>query len=176
MYQKCTDNGLSVRKEDIRGLLSILDPEGVKRRRSRRLRRRAYFSKGPNFIWHQDSYDKLKPFGICINGCIDGFSRKVIWLKAYNTSSDPNVIGGYFIEALEELEGCPKIVRGDRGTENSSVCSFQRGLRQYHQYAFAGERSFLYGRSTANQRIESWWGFLRKECAEFWISLFPPIL
>jgi hypothetical protein len=22
--------------------------------------------KGPNYIWHIDNYDKLKPFGICI--------------------------------------------------------------------------------------------------------------
>ncbi|KAL3866159.1 hypothetical protein ACJMK2_043487 [Sinanodonta woodiana] len=25
------------------------------------------------------------------------------------------------------------------------------------------------------QRIESWWGFLRKECVEFWLSLFDQI-
>ena len=27
---------------------------------------------GPNFIWHMDGYDKLKPYGITIHGCIDG--------------------------------------------------------------------------------------------------------
>ena len=27
---------------------------------------------GPNFSWHCDGYDKLKPFGIAIHGCIDG--------------------------------------------------------------------------------------------------------
>lgn len=31
---------------------------------------------------------------------------------------------------------------------------------------------FVYGRSTANQRIESWWGILRKHCAQFWMNLF----
>ena len=30
---------------------------------------------GPNYVWHIDGYDKLKPFGIAISGCIDGFSR-----------------------------------------------------------------------------------------------------
>ena len=28
----------------------------------------------PNFLWHCDGYDKLKPFGIAIHGCIDGYS------------------------------------------------------------------------------------------------------
>ena len=27
---------------------------------------------GPNYLWHMDSYDKLKPYGISIHGCIDG--------------------------------------------------------------------------------------------------------
>lgn len=94
MYAKCREHGLRVRKEDVRLVLKELDPRGVALRQARRFRRRNYFSKGPNFIWHMDSYDKLKPYGICINGSIDGFSRKIIWLNAYTTNSNPKVIGG----------------------------------------------------------------------------------
>ena len=28
-----------------------------------------------------DGNDKLKPYGISIHGCIDGYSRKVLWLQ-----------------------------------------------------------------------------------------------
>ncbi|KAF3859970.1 hypothetical protein F7725_000225, partial [Dissostichus mawsoni] len=35
-----------------------------------------------------DSYDKLKPYGNAINGCIDGFSRYIMWMEAYTTNSD----------------------------------------------------------------------------------------
>ena len=126
MYEKCTQEGLNVRKKHVRGLLAILDPRGVLDRKKRRLHRRDYFSRGPNFIWHMDSYDKLKPYGICINGCIDGYSRKIIWFNAYNTSSDPLMIGGYYTVAVERFGGCPRIVRGDRGTENSCVRDFQQ--------------------------------------------------
>lgn len=31
---------------------------------------------------------------------------------------------------------------------------------------------FLYGTSRCNQRIESWWGILRKEFAQFWMNVF----
>ena len=31
------------------------------------------FEQGPNYAWHCDGYDKLKPFGIAIQGCIDGY-------------------------------------------------------------------------------------------------------
>ncbi len=40
-------------------VLKELDPAGVSMRRARRLRWRNYFAKGPNFIWHLDSYDML---------------------------------------------------------------------------------------------------------------------
>ncbi len=95
-------------------ILSLLDPIGSQARQTRRLRRRQYFAEGPNYVWHIDLYDKLKPYGICINGCIDGFSRQVIWLRATLTNSNPKVIGGYFVEALERCGGCPRLVRALR--------------------------------------------------------------
>ena len=92
MHLKCIQAGLVVTQTTIRHLLLILDPRGVQLRKRNRLRRRLYINAGPNFLWHVDSYDKLKPYGICINGAVDGFSRMVIWLHAYTTSSNPRVI------------------------------------------------------------------------------------
>lgn len=91
MHLRCLQNNLVVTQQVVRELLSVLDSEGVASRRKKRLRRRQYQNKGPNYLWHIDSYDKLKPYGICINGCIDGFSRHIIWLKAGMTSSNPKV-------------------------------------------------------------------------------------
>ncbi|XP_038133904.1 uncharacterized protein LOC119778637 [Cyprinodon tularosa] len=173
MYAKCREHGLLVKKEDVRLVLKELDPRGVSLRQARRLRRRSYFSRGPNFIWHMDSYDKLKPYGFCINGSIDGFSRKIIWLNVYTTSSDPKLIGGYYVDAVQRLGGCPRIVRGDLGTENGHVRGFQRFLVPFHPDGTVD--SYLEGASTANQRIECWWGFLRNQCVEFWLSLFADI-
>lgn len=36
----------------------------------------------------------------------------------------------------------------------------------------AGPRSCIAGLSSANQRIESWWGQMHKEGIEFWIQFF----
>ncbi|KAJ8011875.1 hypothetical protein DPEC_G00062830 [Dallia pectoralis] len=172
MYAKCLDSGIRARKEDVRIILAELDPVNSQARRRRRLNRRQYFSQGPNFIWHIDSYDKLKPYGICINGCIDGYSRKIVWLKSAYTSSDPRVIGSYFVGAMQELGGGPRLVRTDMGTENVVVRDIQRNLRSDGEDIWAGEKSFIAGASTANQRIESWWGVMRKEGVEYWIQLF----
>ncbi|KAG5884206.1 hypothetical protein JTB14_030808 [Gonioctena quinquepunctata] len=159
-----------VQQESVRLALNILDPEGVTLCRRNRLRRREYFSKGPNFLWHIDSYDKLKPYGIAINGCIDGFSRNVLWLETAFTNNDPAVISGYFMNTVESLGGCPKMIRTDMGTKNGYVEQMQN---------FFGDRNlgaiFIYGRSTANQSIESWWNILRKHTAQFWMNLFQSI-
>ena len=171
MYAKLQESGFSVRKETVRLILKELDPDGVNIRRSRRLLRRAYYAKGPNFIWHIDGYDKVKPYGLCIHGCIDGYSRKIIWLNVYNTNNDPKIIGGYFLEAVRKCGGCPRIVRGDYGTENGHVKVYQEFFR-HDNIDRLSEKPYMDGASTANQRIESWWGFLRKECMEFWMNLF----
>lgn len=65
-----------------------------------------------------DSDDKLKPFGICINGATGGFSRLMIWLNAYSTNSNPNIIAGYFIAEAERRMGTAARICTDLGTEN----------------------------------------------------------
>lgn len=92
VHEKCKQHGLQARKEDVRVILQELDREGVMTRQARRLTRRQYYAPGPNFIWHLDGNDKLVPYGIGIHGCIDGFSRKLIWLNAYVTNKDPMII------------------------------------------------------------------------------------
>ncbi|KAL5515192.1 hypothetical protein EMCRGX_G000323 [Ephydatia muelleri] len=53
-------------------LLAVMDPAGSRQRRMRRLQRRRYWNQGPNWCWHIDGYDKLKPYGFPIHACIDG--------------------------------------------------------------------------------------------------------
>ncbi|XP_070562308.1 uncharacterized protein [Ptychodera flava] len=126
-------------------------------------------------MWHIDGYDKLTPYGICINGCIDGFSRLLVWLEAYTTNKDPTIISSYFVEAVKTRKGCPRRIRADMGTENRYIEQMQIFMRGYHTDALAGHKSFIYGRSTGNQRIEHWWSILRKQNAQFWINLFENI-
>ena len=70
--------GFHVPRYTIQTLLKDMDPERTESRRRQRLRRRVYSNPGPNFAWHIDGHDKLKPFGFAIHGAIDGYSRKVL--------------------------------------------------------------------------------------------------
>jgi hypothetical protein len=89
-------DGIQVPRETVQVLVKDLDPEGVRERRARTLRRRTYRSPGPNYAWHVDGYDKLKPYGFPLHGCINGYSRKIIRLKASRTNNVPAVIGNIF--------------------------------------------------------------------------------
>lgn len=170
MHQKCWMNCIVTDRETVRLLLCLLDGEGVDLRSRRQLRRRVYHSRGPNYVWHIDGYDELKPFGIAISGCIDGFSRSVIWLEAYKTNNDPRVIAGYYMDAVIQHGGCPDRVRLDLGTENVHVAHMQRFLH-FSDSEPEGDH-VIFGASTGNQRVERWWLILRSQCIQYWIDLF----
>jgi hypothetical protein len=61
------------------------------------------------------------------------------------------------------------------GTENTNIATIQRYFRSLQDYSFSGDNSFMYGKSTSNQRIESWWSQLRRSCADWWICYFKDL-
>ena len=171
MLQKLRSSGLTADKETVRLILKSLDPVGVDTRKRRKLTRREYHSFGPNHTWHIDGYDKLKPFGIAIHGAIDGYSRRILWLKL-SSSNNPKVIANYYLCCIKELNLIPHVVRA----ENVTVCGIQRFLRRNHTDSQSKDKSFIYGHSTANQRIESWWSQLFKSMTSWWITFFKDIV
>ena len=75
MHQRVlVDHSLVVARETVRIILKTLDSEGALLRSRHRFRRRTYSVKGPNYMWHLDGFDKLKPFGFPIRGAIAEYS------------------------------------------------------------------------------------------------------
>ena len=176
MHQRLLNQyGIITTREVVRHVLKVFDPEGVEHRLRHRLRRRIYRCKGPNYLWHIDGYDKLKPFGFCIHGAIDGFSRRILWLEVASSNNNPRIVAQYFLDYVRQTGGTARIVRGDRGTENGNIAATQRFFRRSADDDFAGDKSFMYGKSTSNQRIEAWWGQLRRGCAQWWITYFKDL-
>ncbi len=159
---------LIVDQETVRELLKIMDPDGVAARSRHRLQRREYRMEGPNHVWHIDGYDKLKPFGFCIHGAIDGYSRHVMWLEVGPSNNNPCIIARYYIDCVQQMGGTARIIRADCGTENVHVAGLQRFFHN-------DDKSFLYGKSCSNQQIEAFWGILRKSCINWWICYFKDL-
>jgi len=106
---------------------------------------------------------------------MDGFSRRILWLEVASSNNDPRIVAQYYLDCVRQLGGTACIVRGDRVTENGSIAAIQRFFRRSAENDFAGEKSFMFGKSTSNQRIEAWWGCLRQGCAEWWIQFFKDL-
>ena len=89
-------------REVVMDMLFMIDPQAVEQRRQHRLCRRVYRNKvctslynnfrcdihschmqGPNFCWHMDGNDKLKPYGFSVHGCIDGYVHGLNQHKAH---------------------------------------------------------------------------------------------
>ena len=147
-----TTYGVVIPRDAVMEILREIDPEGTAKRKRRRLDRRTYNSQGPNWAWHTDGYDKLKPYGFPIHGCVDGFSRKVLWLQVVKSNNNPVVPACWFLKTVEKLGLCPNVIRTDCGTEN--------GLLAAIQCAFTDDvDSHKFGSS---QRIENWWSHYRR--------------
>ena len=65
-------------------------------------------------------YNKLKAFGCFIHGCIDGYSRKILWLETIHSNDDPFIVGTIFLDNVRDA-GCPNRVRSDCGGENITL-------------------------------------------------------
>ena len=127
MWRKLQSNyRMRVRRLAVQNILKELDPEeDCKARKAHKLQQREYLNPGPNFTWHADGYDKLKQFGFPIHGCIDGFSRRIMWLEIVRSNNDPRVVGGLFLDCVISLNGRPTVLRTDKGTENGLMASAQ---------------------------------------------------
>ena len=97
-------------------------------------------------------------------------------MEVADSNHDPKLIASYYIKTITAVDGIPKGIRADRGTENVIIAAIQRWL---NWSVFGNEEShdsFKYVRSTSNQRIESWWSFLRRDGgANRWINYFKDL-
>ena len=97
-----------------------------------------------------DGYVKLKPFGFAIHGAIDGYSRKILWLRVGVSNNDPLVIASYYLQCLELYRFAPRILRCVLGTENATLKLLQPYFRYSSDDGFAGINSIIMGKSTSN--------------------------
>ncbi|KAF5276964.1 hypothetical protein FQR65_LT16112 [Abscondita terminalis] len=146
---------IHVQRCRIRSILGKTDPLGVAGRWSTTIKRRTYKVPTPNFLWHIDAHLKLSRWGFVIHGCIDGYSRMIIYVKCA-TSIQAEPVLKFFLDAVN-VHGLPSRVRSDHGYENLFVALIMNLIRGVHR------GSHITGKSVHNQRIERLWLDVYKE-------------
>ena len=96
---------------------------------------------------YYNSYIYLCRWKIVVHGCIDGYSRRIIYLKACDNNRSDTVLQ-LFIEAVDKF-GLPSCVRADMRGENVIVAQFML----QHPQKGPGRGSFITGRSVHIERL-----------------------
>ena len=107
---------------------------------------------------------------------MDGYSRKVIWLKALTSNNNPKIIVDVYIKFISKSMIVPQILRAYRGSENMLFVRVQMFFKREHGHAFPGVRSFRYGSYTVDQRIEAWWRILMQSRTNWSINYFKDMI
>lgn len=141
--------GIIVPRWRLRDSLHRVNETGVNERKRGRLKRRVYDVRGPNHLWHIDTNHKLIRWHLIIAGCIDGFSRLIIFLNCLDNNKAGTLLK-CFTEGVSQF-GLPLRVRSDKGLENTAIADFMIANRGI------GRGSMLTGKSVHNQRIERLW-------------------
>lgn len=113
---------------------------------------------------HIDGNHKLVRWRMIFHGCVDGFSRTIIYLQCLKNNRASSVLE-LFCTGVQSF-GLPLRLRCDHGMENTGVARYmlqRRGLNR---------RSVITGRSVHNQRIEQLWAELNRVVSFHFSNLF----
>ena len=143
--------GINIQRRRVRESINRVDPRNTALRWGALVTGRTYYVPWPNSLWHLDGHHSLIRWKFVIHGCIDGKSRKIMYLHCSSNNLAETVRTLFLGSIIENGNYWPSRIRVDYGVENVRVCDEMVAKRGPNR------NSFLAGPSTRNQRIERLW-------------------
>lgn len=109
-----------------------------------------------------DGYMKLDPYGVQIYAAIDAYSRYIIWIYiGIDTRTSVSVVRQY-LDTVHERKIISNKIRLDHRSETFLLAKAHCYLRKAYEQEIEATQYYIFGSSTASQRIEAWWTQLSK--------------
>ena len=144
----------------VHAVMVELDPEGLQERGGAGIKKinrgkGNFTTEGPNWVHSLEGHDKFmgyqnSTFPLAVYGCIDSASRKLLWLHAWVSNSDPRIIGHWYLDYLYESKILPSYLRLDKGAETGIMATMDAFLPRNHGDIDPND-TVIYGPSTSNQ-------------------------
>ena len=158
--------GVRIQRRRIREGLLRADPTNTMLRWGVITSRRKYYVPWPNSLWHLDGHHSLIRWKFVVHGCIDGYSRRMMFLKCSHNNLAQTVLDLFLDCIKHDGDRWPSRIRVDYGVENVLVCDAMVECRG------EGRGSFIAGSSTHNQRIERSWRDIFRCVLHYFYYLF----
>lgn len=164
----------------MKSYFATYEPDLVRQRKARRLRRKRFWAAGVNDLFAVDQHDKWLRFGLALHTGIEPFSGRIMWMRIWHSNKNPQLILSYYLDTLTELGrkyfvkigalyvidmsllDMPLVTQSDLGTENFGIANAHTLLRQWHDPALQGTLQHRWMRTKKNVMLEITWSQLRR--------------
>lgn len=165
--------GVQISRDRLFAIYRSLVPDAIERRtRNMQRHRGEYIVPGPNFVWSVDGYLKLAGYGVEVYAAIDAYSRYIIWIYVGISARTAVSVLRQYLDTVSIIGQHPRFIRSDHGGETVLLASAHHQLQRTIEPDLQFRECYLYGTSTTNQRIESWWNQLTKGLLFRWRVCF----
>jgi hypothetical protein len=79
------------------------EPELVRQRKARRLKRKRFWAAGVNDLFAVDQHDKWLRFGLGLHTGVEPFSGWIMWIRVWHSNRNPQLILSYYLDTIAEL-------------------------------------------------------------------------
>ncbi|KAG2357937.1 hypothetical protein BDR07DRAFT_1490064 [Suillus spraguei] len=156
------EKSMSVSRSVMMSYFAAYEPELVRQRKARKLKRKRFWAAGVNDLFAVDQHDKWLRFGLGLHTGIEPFSGRIMWIRVWHSNRNPQLILNYYLDTIAELGHMPLITQSDLGSENYGIANAQTLLRQRYDPTLQGTLQHRWMRTKKNVMPEITWSQLRR--------------